>query len=178
LAEKSIKPALLARLTAAIESFYAADPKTSPDFGRIVNDHHFERLVALLGDGNVVTGGIADAEQRYVAPTIIDGVSWDDAIMQEEIFGPILPVLDFDDLETVMAALEVKPKPLALYFFSENRDRQEQALRRVSSGGAASTTRLRSFSTCVCPLEAWGRAAWARITAGPALRPSPTTRAW
>ncbi|HWE20856.1 MAG TPA: aldehyde dehydrogenase [Hyphomicrobiaceae bacterium] len=136
LAERSIKPALLARLAAAIESFYRADPKTSPDFGRIVNDHHFERLVALLDDGRIVTGGGTDAAQRYIAPTIVDGVSWDHAIMQEEIFGPILPVLGFDDLETVMAALEVKPKPLALYFFSEDRDRQEEVLRRLSSGGA------------------------------------------
>jgi acyl-CoA reductase-like NAD-dependent aldehyde dehydrogenase len=136
LADKSIKPALLARLTAAIESFYGADPKTSPDFGRIVNDHHFERLVALLGDGNIVSGGKTDAAQRYIAPTIIEGVSWGHAIMQEEIFGPILPVLDFDDLETVLTGLEVKPKPLALYFFSEDRERQEQVLRRLSSGGA------------------------------------------
>jgi acyl-CoA reductase-like NAD-dependent aldehyde dehydrogenase len=136
LAEKSIKAALLARLAAAIESFYGADPKTSPDFGRIVNDHHFERLRALMGDGKVVAGGKTDAAQRYIAPTIVEGVSWDHAIMQEEIFGPILPVLDFDDLETVMRTLEVKPKPLALYFFSAERERQEQVLRRLSSGGA------------------------------------------
>jgi acyl-CoA reductase-like NAD-dependent aldehyde dehydrogenase len=136
LAEKSIKPALLARLAATIECFYGTDPKTSPDFGRIVNDHHFERLRALMGGGKIVVGGKTDAAQRYIAPTIVEGVSWDHAIMQEEIFGPILPVLEFDDLETVMAALEVKPKPLALYFFSQNRDRQEQVLRRLSSGGA------------------------------------------
>jgi acyl-CoA reductase-like NAD-dependent aldehyde dehydrogenase len=136
LAQKSIKPALLARLAAAIESFYGADPERSPDFGRIVNDRHFERLSALMQDGEIVVGGKTDAAQRYIAPTIIDGVSWDHALMQEEIFGPILPVLDFDDLEAVLAALESKPKPLALYFFSEDRDRQEQVLRRLSSGGA------------------------------------------
>ena len=136
LAEESIKPELLVRLAVAIESFYGAEPQASPDFGRIVNDHHFERLVALMGDGTIVAGGKTDAAQRYIAPTIIEGVSWDHAVMQEEIFGPILPVLDFDDLETVMEALEVKPKPLALYFFSEDRERQEQVLRRLSSGGA------------------------------------------
>ncbi|MFZ1101552.1 MAG: aldehyde dehydrogenase [Hyphomicrobiaceae bacterium] len=136
LAEKSIKPALLARLAAAIKSFYGADPMTSPDFGRIVNDHHFERLRALMGDGEIVVGGKMDAAQRYIAPTIVEGVSWDHAIMQEEIFGPILPVLGFDDLEAVLTALEVKPKPLALYFFSEDRDPQEEVLRRLSSGGA------------------------------------------
>ena len=122
LTEESIKAELLVRLAAAIESFYGAEPQASPDFGCIVNDHHFQRLLALMGDGNIVAGGKTDAAQRYIAPTIIEGVSWDHPVMQEEIFGPILPVLDFDDLETVMAALEVKPKPLALYFFSEDRE--------------------------------------------------------
>jgi aldehyde dehydrogenase (NAD+) len=134
--EKSIKPELLARLIAAVESFYGAEPQASPDFGRIVNDHHFERLLALMGDGNIVTGGKADAAQRYIAPTIMEDVSWDHPIMQEEVFGPILPVLDFDDLETALSVLETKPKPLALYFFSEDCDRQERVLRRLSSGGA------------------------------------------
>jgi acyl-CoA reductase-like NAD-dependent aldehyde dehydrogenase len=136
LAERSIKLALLAQLAATVESFYGAEPKNSPDFGRIVNDRHFERLVALMGDGNIVTGGQSDPGQRYIAPTIIDGVAWDHAVMQEEIFGPILPVLEFDDLEATLSALEVRPKPLALYFFSEDRDRQKQVLRRLSSGGA------------------------------------------
>lgn len=135
-AQKAIKPALLARLSKAIGCFYGSEPKASPDFGRIVNAHHFGRLHALLGDGTIITGGEADAAQRYIAPTIIDGISWDDAIMQEEVFGPILPVLDFDELETALGALEVRPKPLALYFFSEDRERQEQVLRRLSSGGA------------------------------------------
>jgi aldehyde dehydrogenase (NAD+) len=136
LAEKSIKAALLARLATAVEAFYRPDPKMSPDFGRIVNDHHFQRLVALLSDGRIVTGGGTDAAQRYIAPTIVEDVSWDHAVMQEEIFGPILPVLEFEDLETAMTVLEAKPKPLALYAFSESRDRQEQMLRRLSSGGA------------------------------------------
>lgn len=136
LVDKAIKPALLTRLSKAIAAFYGAEPKTSPDFGRIINDHHFERLRVLLGDGTIVTGGRIDAAERYIAPTIIDGISWDDAIMQEEIFGPILPVLEFDELETALDLLEARPKPLALYFFSEDRRRHEEVLRRLSSGGA------------------------------------------
>jgi aldehyde dehydrogenase (NAD+) len=156
LAEKTIKPALLERLTAAIESFYGADPKTSPDFGRIVSDHHFDRLRALMGDGEIVVGGETDAAQRYIAPTIVEGVSWDHAIMQEEIFGPILPVLDFDDLEAVMTALEVKPKPLALYSFSENRERQEQVLRRLSCGGACINDTFAQFLNLQLPFGGVG----------------------
>jgi acyl-CoA reductase-like NAD-dependent aldehyde dehydrogenase len=89
-----------------------------------------------MGEGIIVAGGERDAAQRYIAPTILDGVSWESAAMQEEIFGPILPVLDFDDLEAALGVLETRPKPLALYFFSEKRDRQDEVLRRPSSGGA------------------------------------------
>ena len=156
LAERSIKPALLARLAAAIESFYGAEPKASPDFGRIVNDHHFERLLALMDDGNIVAGGKTDAAQRYIAPTIVEGISWGHPVMQDEIFGPILPVLDFDDLETVMAALEVRPKPLALYFFSENRARQEQVLRHLSSGGACINDTFAQFLNLRLPFGGVG----------------------
>jgi aldehyde dehydrogenase (NAD+) len=155
LAERSIKPALLARLAAAVESFYGAEPKSSPDFGRIVNDRHFERLLALMDGGNVVTGGQSDPAQRYIAPTIMD-VSWDHAAMQEEIFGPILPVLEFDDLETVLIALEVRPKPLALYFFSGDRDRQKEVLRRLPSGGACINDTFAQFLNLRLPFGGVG----------------------
>jgi acyl-CoA reductase-like NAD-dependent aldehyde dehydrogenase len=135
-AERSIKPRLIERLAATIEAFYGTEPRTSADFGRIVDDRHFERLRALLGEGTIVAGGATDAGERYIAPTLLDGISWDHAVMQEEIFGPILPVLEFDDLEAVLVALEARSKPLALYLFSEDRARQNEVLRRLSSGGA------------------------------------------
>jgi acyl-CoA reductase-like NAD-dependent aldehyde dehydrogenase len=156
LAERSIKPALLARLGTAIAAFYGADPKASPHYGRIVNDRHFERLKALLGDGHIVTGGEADAAQRYIAPTVVDGVTWDAAIMQEEIFGPILPVLAFDELEQVLADLEMRPKPLALYVFSASRARQEQVLARVSSGGATINDTFAQFLNTRLPFGGVG----------------------
>jgi acyl-CoA reductase-like NAD-dependent aldehyde dehydrogenase len=156
LAERSIKPALLARLTAAIAAFYGADPKQSPDYGRIINDRHLARLKALVGAGRIVTGGEIDAAQRYMAPTVVDGVAWDDAIMQEEIFGPILPVLDFDDLETALAALEFRPKPLALYVFSADRAAQERVLRRLPSGGAAINDTFAQFLNLRLPFGGVG----------------------
>ena len=135
LAHASIRPALLARMKATIEAFYGAKPQASADYGRIVNDHHFQRLAALLG-GDIAIGGQTDAAECYIAPTVIDNAGWDDAIMQEEIFGPILPVVAYDDLNSAIAMLEDRPKPLALYVFSNDRAVQDEVLRRLSSGGA------------------------------------------
>ena len=135
-AHASIKAALLRRLSSTIQAFYGDDPLASADYGRIVNERHFTRLVALMREGDIVTGGQAVAEIRYIAPTVIDNVSWADPVMQEEIFGPILPVLRFDELEEVIERLRTQPKPLGLYYFSGDRTRQEEVIRRLPSGGA------------------------------------------
>lgn len=136
LVHKEVKVQLLAGLAAAVGAFYGADPRQSPDYGRIVNERHFERLAALLAGGKVLLGGEASRAERYIAPTLLEGVDWDSAIMQEEIFGPILPVLEFEDLYAEIGRLQAKPKPLALYYFSRDRARQDEVLRRLSSGGA------------------------------------------
>jgi len=136
LAHKAIKAELLQRLAAAIEKFYGSDPQASPDYGRIVNERHFDRLAALLRDGKAVVGGQSARPQRYIAPTLLDNVSWDSAVMQEEIFGPILPVLEFEDLDAAIQTLQARPKPLALYYFCSDRARQDEILRRLPSGGA------------------------------------------
>ena len=136
LAHKAIKAELLQRLAAAVEQFYGKDPQASPDYGRIVNDRHFERLAALLREGKAAVGGQSAKAQRYIAPTILEGVSWDSPLMQEEIFGPILPVLEFEDLDSAIRMLQARPKPLALYVFSNDRARQDEVVRRLSSGGA------------------------------------------
>lgn len=136
LVHKEVKVQLLANLAAAVGTFYGADPRQSPDYGRIVNERHFERLAGLLGEGKVLLGGETSRAERYIAPTLLEGVDWDSAIMQEEIFGPILPVLEFEDLYAEIARLQAQPKPLALYYFSRDRARQDEVLRRLSSGGA------------------------------------------
>jgi acyl-CoA reductase-like NAD-dependent aldehyde dehydrogenase len=136
LAHSSIKAALLERLAAVIALFYGKDPQASQDYGRIINDHHLRRLASLLGDGRIAIGGQVDAADRYIAPTVLDDVSWDAPIMQEEIFGPILPILAFDDLDDAIGRLQQRPKPLALYFFAGNRVRQDEILRRLPAGAA------------------------------------------
>ncbi len=135
LAHASIKPDLLARLETTIRKFYGDDPRRSRDYGRIVDDRHFQRVAAFLKDGDTVIGGDVDASERYIAPTVIDGVTWDHALMQEEIFGPVLPVLTFQNLNAAIEALQSRPKPLALYFFSDDRARQDEVMRRLPAGG-------------------------------------------
>ncbi len=137
LVHASIKYPLLERIRKSIEAFYGKDPSKSPCYGKIVNSLHFSRLSALLNEGNVFVGGKADPESRYIAPTVLDNISWDHAIMQEEIFGPILPVLEYEDLDDVIVRLKEKPKPLAMYFFSHNGNLSDKILTQLSSGGAS-----------------------------------------
>lgn len=136
LVDRRIKSALIEQMKQWIERFYGADPATSPDYGRIINSHHFNRLTGLLKDQTPIVGGQFDPETRYIAPTVLDNVTWDDPIMQEEIFGPILPILTYDDLNTAIAQINSHPKPLALYLFSNNEQTQNHVLQSTSSGGA------------------------------------------
>jgi aldehyde dehydrogenase (NAD+) len=135
LVRKKIKQPLLDRIARSVADFYGDDPSRSPDFGRIVDETHFDRISALLEQGRIICGGQADRASRYVAPTIIDGIRGDEPIMREEIFGPLLPVIEYDDVSEAVAFVNARPKPLALYFFSRNRVLQERVLRETASGG-------------------------------------------
>jgi len=127
---------LLAAMVRALRDFYGDDPKATPDFGRIVNERHHRRLAVLLKDGEVVTGGEADEATRYVAPTILRNVAPDAPVMQEEIFGPILPVLRVPSVDAAVDFVNARPKPLALYVFSKDERVQQDVIARTSSGGA------------------------------------------
>ncbi|MBW2637424.1 MAG: aldehyde dehydrogenase [Deltaproteobacteria bacterium] len=137
LVHKSVKKALVDAMKSEIESFYGKDPSKSPDYGRIINEGHFDRLSRYLEDGHIAAGGQANREEGYIAPTMLDEVSRESQVMKEEIFGPILPVLEYERLEDVISDLRGREKPLALYFFSKSRDKQKRVLRDTSSGGVA-----------------------------------------
>lgn len=116
--------------------FYGEDASTSEDYGFIINERNYERLVGLMdGNGTLVFGGQSDSAKRYIAPTILDNVTEGSAIMQEEIFGPIMPVLTFDSIEELVALQKTKEKPLALYFFSTDKKSQDLVLAHTSAGG-------------------------------------------
>jgi aldehyde dehydrogenase (NAD+) len=135
LVDQKIKTDLLAAMQKCLKEFYGENPQDSPDYGRIINTRHFNRLGSLIKDGDIIIGGQTDIEDHYISPTIIDNISWEDAVMQEEIFGPILPVIEYTDIEEAIAAINARPKPLALYVFTNNKDLQQKVLKKTSSGG-------------------------------------------
>ena len=120
----------------AVFDFYGNDPKTSPDYARIVSDNQFKRLSGLLGSGTVAVGGEQDKETRYIAPTVLRDVAPDAPAMQEEIFGPLLPVIAVDSADEAIAFVNAKDKPLALYVFAGDRAVADRVVASTSSGGA------------------------------------------
>jgi aldehyde dehydrogenase (NAD+) len=136
LVDRRIKTELLTLLKQNIQEFYGDDPMQSPDFCRIINARQFDRLTSFLNNGTVAIGGQTDAPTRYIAPTILDNITWDDPIMQDEIFGPILPILTYDQLDAAIALVNDRPKPLALYFFSNDSAKHDLILAQTTSGGA------------------------------------------
>jgi aldehyde dehydrogenase (NAD+) len=130
-----VHDALINRMVSMIREFYGDDPKQSPDFARIVNERHHARLTRLLGNTDVVTGGETDVSDRYIAPTILKNVKEDDAVMQEEIFGPILPVISVSSVESAIGFVNRHEKPLALYVFAGDEAAQDRVLSGTSAGG-------------------------------------------
>ena len=130
-----VHDALVNRMVSAIREFYGDDPQQSPDYARIVNERHHARLTRLLADADVVTGGETDLSDRYIAPTILRNVSGDHSVMQEEIFGPILPVISVPSVESAIRFVNERPKPLALYVFAREKDTQDRVLAGTSAGG-------------------------------------------
>jgi aldehyde dehydrogenase (NAD+) len=134
---KDVARQFLEYLKEAVLDFYGNDPQKSPDYGRIVNTHHFDRLTALLASGTVYHGGQHDRGDRFIAPTVLVDVSLESPVMQEEIFGPILPVLEVNSLEEVVDFVNARPSPLGLYVFAEDQSVAETILDSTSSGDAA-----------------------------------------
>lgn len=118
-----------------IHKFYGEEPMESPDYARIINERHYDRLLNLMQCGRILTGGNSRRKDLYIAPTLIDQVSPDDPVMQEEIFGPILPLIEYDDIDKAIAFVNQRPQPLALYCFSEDKEIQDRVLKETSSGG-------------------------------------------
>jgi len=135
LADRRIRDPLVSAIRQAIRNFYGDNPQQSPDYGRIVSSRHFDRLTGYLAAGQIRHGGQRDAGDLYLAPTILTDAAWDSPVMQEEIFGPILPVLEFEDLAAALAQLRDRPTPLALYLFTRDRTTYNRVLAETRSGG-------------------------------------------
>ncbi len=134
LVEASVKDAFIKELTTTLEQFYTMEKNNYPS---IVNDKHFERIKNLIDPDKVVHGGKTHEKNRIIEPTVMDRVTFDDAIMQEEIFGPVLPVLTFERLDTLIEELKDKAAPLALYMFSESQPNIDRVFKALPFGGGA-----------------------------------------
>ena len=121
-------------LRTAVNDFYGDDPKASPDFPRIINEHHFDRIIGLIDSGNIAFGGETDHAGCYIAPTVLMDTPPDSPIMSEEIFGPIPPVLTVFNIEEAIAFVNERSKPLALYLFSNNKETRDKVIDETSSG--------------------------------------------
>ncbi len=135
LCDKSIKDELVSEIKKQIKKQYGDNPLKNPDYGKIVNEKHFERICSLIDGKKVVIGGKKDTNTLQIEPTVMDNVTFDDAVMGEEIFGPVLPVLTYDKFSDIERILRTKDKPLALYIFSENRKNIKEITRKLSFGG-------------------------------------------
>lgn len=131
-----VKDKLLKKAKAEIEAMFGSNPLESNDYPRIITEANVERLAALIEGQQVYTGGQIDVAQKYVAPTLLVNVDTESEVMQHEIFGPILPVLEFENLSEVVDFVNNRPKPLALYYFSEDIAKQKHILEDTTSGGA------------------------------------------
>ncbi|RKP44283.1 aldehyde dehydrogenase [Cohnella endophytica] len=135
LVHAEVKQQLLERMAATVESFYGSDPIANPDYVRIVNDKNYRRIVGYLGEGRIAFGGQTDDVARKIAPTFLEGVTLQSKVMQEEIFGPVLPVLTYERTEEIYATVQANAKPLALYVFSGNPRFQDEIVGRIPFGG-------------------------------------------
>jgi aldehyde dehydrogenase (NAD+) len=136
LIDKKVKDKFLELISKEISLFYGDDPEKSNDFARVISSENVHRLIGLMKSGQIITGGTTDAGSRYVAPTIIKNVKPGDPIMQEEIFGPVLPVIDFEEFNEVYGIIEQNPKPLSAYIFTRNKKLIREFMKRTRSGNA------------------------------------------
>lgn len=135
--DKLIKVELIEELKKQIKKIHGKDPQKSEALVRIINPRHFKRLNNLMIAKKIIYGGQTDEKDLYISPTIMDNVSWDDAVMKEEIFGPILPILEYHHLEDAIKQIKDHPKPLALYIFTSNNKIRDKVFKEISFGGGA-----------------------------------------
>lgn len=133
--DKSIKDKFIQELKVSIEKFYGENPQESKFYSRIINEKHFDRLMQYLKNGKIIYGGKTDKSDLYIEPTLIEDVEPDFKILQDEIFGPILPIMEYENIENVIQFVKSRPKPLALYVFSRNKIFCNNIVSKISAGG-------------------------------------------
>ena len=154
--EASIRDELVQAIREEITAQFGADSLQNENYGKIINQKHFERILGLIDPAKVVAGGNADAQALRIAPTVMTDVTFDDAVMGEEIFGPILPVLTWNSLDEAIAQVESRPHPLALYFFTSSSANRKQVLSRCRFGGGCINDTIIHLATSAMPFGGVG----------------------
>ena len=153
----SVKDAFERTLVETLKTFYGNDPQKSPDLGRMINGRHFERVKALIDPAKVLAGGQTDAKELYIAPTLLKNVTMDDAVMKEEIFGPVLPIISYNSLSEVYQHVKkLSSHPLALYLFTESRDVEQEVLANIQFGGGCINNTLMHIANANLPFGGVG----------------------
>ena len=140
LVDRRVEEELLQELQKAILEFYGSDPLKSGQYGRIISERHFDRLASFLDGASVFSGGSVDRSKRYIEPSLLFPVSWDDPVMQDEIFGPLLPVISYESPEQAIKKVQALPKPLALYVFARDSAFVKRITGSIAFGGGAINT--------------------------------------
>ncbi len=135
LVHQSVKDELILKMKSSIEKFYTADASSSYDYGKIINEKRFDKLVSYLKEANVLYGGTHDKSKLFIAPTLLDEVSLDSTLMKEEIFGPLLPIISYTTTEEALQIIKQNENPLAFYLFTSNKKTEQQFIRAVPFGG-------------------------------------------
>ncbi|XP_072423973.1 aldehyde dehydrogenase family 3 member B1-like isoform X1 [Chiloscyllium punctatum] len=153
---KEVQEQLVPAIKQCLKRFYGEEPKESADYGRIVSDQHFHRLQQLLNAGQVAIGGDTDKQDRYFAPTVLVDVKESDAVMQEEVFGPILPIININSMEEAIAFINRHQKPLAIYVYTTNIKVVNEMLEKTSSGGFCSNDNIVQMTLNTLPFGGIG----------------------
>ncbi|WP_462364635.1 aldehyde dehydrogenase [Roseburia inulinivorans] len=156
LCDKRIRDELITAILAEIEKQFGKEPLKNPNYGKIINEKHFERILGLINREKLVYGGQSEPELLRIAPTVLNNITWDDAVMGEEIFGPLLPILTFDTLDEALDTVESHPHPLALYFFSEDKAAQKKVLDTCRFGGGCINDTIIHLATSDMPFGGVG----------------------
>lgn len=153
---REVKDELLKQIQKQIRKQFGKSPLDNKNYGKIINEKHFERILGLINGEKLVYGGQSEPESLRIAPTVLNNITWDDAVMGEEIFGPLLPILTFDTLDEALDTVESHPHPLALYFFSEDKAAQKKVLDTCRFGGGCINDTIIHLATSDMPFGGVG----------------------
>ena len=153
---ESVRDQLADAIVDEIIRQYTSDAISNPDYGKIINEKHYNRIMGLISEEKTIFGGEGDKDKLKINPTVMTKVTWDDPVMQEEIFGPLLPILTFYDLKEAIELVNARPRPLALYFFTRDKDREKEVLKQISYGGGCINDTVVHLATSYMPFGGVG----------------------